>query len=200
MTQLTLRAPVHLTNDETGSRPIPLDLAAAMPDQGRFDALMIRLDGLAPGAVLSGGRNNGDQSWTVGAHELKGLEYRPAGPAFADHSLTARVIGIVDGEESTVVGQFDLQISPDGRTPEVPAGQARTHKLVDLGRIKARAQGMAWAARTERGLAGANPSHFTELTRRLEEAEAQIAALLTAARSIGAPAQAVAPVAPLMAA
>ena len=75
-------AHLNLVAATAGNMPmtarIPLDLAPALPDKGRYDALVIRLGRLPHGGVLSAGHNNGDQSWTVAETDLKGLYYLPS--------------------------------------------------------------------------------------------------------------------------
>ncbi|MCZ6764418.1 MAG: hypothetical protein O7C63_05725 [Alphaproteobacteria bacterium] len=167
---------------------VPLDISTALPDRGRYDALVVRIHDMPYGASLSKGHNNGDRSWTVTTEQLAGLFYMPSLANFEAHALICRIIGIIDGEEAVVLEQFELEIAPDGRTPEVPQSDANTGVLVQFGRVKAWAEGASWARQTDNRaadrdvLAAVVDDRITELAKRLEEAETHIAALTRAAR------------------
>ena len=145
-------------------RRIPLDLAPSLPDIGRYDRLLIRIEGVPYGASISAGRSNGDRNWSVPADNISGLCYIPAVPDFEAHVLCVRVIG-ADDEEAVVLYQYDLRIEPGNATPVVS-------KFNRSGGHKPEPQAQ-FTGRAEPGSAALEAQN-ADLKARLELAEAQI--------------------------
>lgn len=98
-----------------GSRAIALNLAPLVAPYRTSDRLSLRIERLPPSAILSAGRNNGDNSWSLAFHELDHLAYLPPETVEHAHSLVLRVI---DLEGGSTVAVLDVPVSPALRSSE----------------------------------------------------------------------------------
>jgi hypothetical protein len=93
---------------------IPLDLSQALPSQGQFAKLAIRVGQLPPGAILSRGKNNGDGSWSLRPDQLDGLLYSPPEGYVHRHVLHISVLGL-DGEVASTLVDFEQPVGEASR-------------------------------------------------------------------------------------
>ena len=104
----------------TVARAIPLDLSPIVePYKGSSRRLSLRVEHVPPLARLSRGRNNGDNSWSLGSDELEDLLYIPPDNFQNTHTLSVRVLSV---EDAATVALLDYAVSPHvDYTPPAPA-------------------------------------------------------------------------------
>src|ERR1043166_699784 len=76
---------------------IPLKLAGLLTPYRRHGRLSLRVERMPQLARLSGGRNNGNNSWSLASDALDDLFYLPPEGDFEPHTLAVRVIGLEEG-------------------------------------------------------------------------------------------------------
>jgi len=164
---------------------LPLDLAAIVPEAGKFDEIVIRICGLPVGAGVSAGRNNGDQSWTVNADRLEGLDYLPGRPDFRDHTLGLKIIGLIGGDEGEVIDCLELAVNNDRQTPKLyrRAGEYLHGPMISFDQIRSpRPNGAQSSVGTDvcttPRLDGPVADYFGRLTHRLASVELEIELLM----------------------
>ncbi|MEK9661870.1 MAG: hypothetical protein VW644_09080, partial [Alphaproteobacteria bacterium] len=114
--------------------PIALDLAPALPKARAGDGqTVIKVEGVAQGAALSAGRNNGDRTWSITPDEIAGLTYTLAHGPLMPHTLQVRVLSIADDQASTQM-LLETDIGTDGQaTPLRLFGDAAPSQPTDSG-------------------------------------------------------------------
>src|SRR5271154_579823 len=74
-------------------RTLPLDLAPLLTPYKRHGRLSPRVERVPQLARLSGGRNNGDGTWSLASDELESLSYLVPEDG-KDHALTVRIMAL----------------------------------------------------------------------------------------------------------
>jgi len=96
-------------------RTLPLELASLLTPYRRHGRLSLRVERVPQLARLSGGRNNGDGTWSLASDELEGLAYL-APEDLKEHALTIRIMAF-DGSAAFTLKVLDLPISADISVP-----------------------------------------------------------------------------------
>ena len=94
--------------------PITLDLVPALPARDHGEGqIVLKIEGMAPGASLSAGRNNGNNTWSLAPDQIADLEYTLAhGPLFP-HTLQVRVLSVAEDQATTLI-LLETDIGTDG--------------------------------------------------------------------------------------
>jgi hypothetical protein len=109
-----LTAAVPLVSELPPPPPIALDLAAAVPAGGRDDGqIVIKVEGMVQGAVLSAGRNNGNRTWSLATDQIAGLEYTLVHGPLIPHTLQVRVLAVAEDQATTLM-LLETDIGTDG--------------------------------------------------------------------------------------
>ena len=95
---------------------IALDLGPLLAPYRTRGRLAIRVEQMPPLARLSAGRNNGDNSWSLGSDELEALNFQPPPGFDQPHMLAIRII-LHDSAGASTAAVLDYEISPDGAIP-----------------------------------------------------------------------------------
>lgn len=96
---------------------LPLQLAPLLTPYKRHGRLSLRVERVPQLARLSGGRNNGDGTWSLASDELEDLSYLMPDDT-KPHALTVRIMAF-DGSAAFTVKVLDLPISADASGPIV---------------------------------------------------------------------------------
>jgi hypothetical protein len=103
---------------EAAPQSVPLNIAPLLaPYRGR-GRLSLRIENVPQRARFSGGRNNGDNSWSLATDELEGLQYLPPAGPLEPHSLSIRILCADAAGEVSTVAVVDYPVSA---LPEPPA-------------------------------------------------------------------------------
>lgn len=95
---------------ETGH--IPIDLGDVIPAEHKYERISVSAEGMPRGSLLSGGKDNGDETWTLAPEDLPGLAYIPSKKGLAPHLICFRIVGIMGGF-GEAIGSVDIKIEPD---------------------------------------------------------------------------------------
>lgn len=107
------RARLRTAEDQAA---IALDLGPLLAPYRKRGRLAIRVEQMPPLARLSAGRNNGDNSWSLGSDELEALNFQPPPGFDQPHMLAVRII-VHDSAGASTAAVLDYEISPDGAVP-----------------------------------------------------------------------------------
>ncbi len=102
---------------------IALDLGPLLAPYRKRGRLAIRVEQMPPLARLSAGRNNGDNSWSLGSDELEALSFQPPPGFDQPHMLAIRII-LHDSAGASTAAVLDYEVSPDGAGPTAPVADA----------------------------------------------------------------------------
>ena len=90
---------------------IPIDIGDAIPAEHKYERITIRVEGVRRGALLSRGRDNGDETWSLSPDDLADLAYIPSKRGVELHSIVFRIVG-VKGGFGEAIGSVDVKIDP----------------------------------------------------------------------------------------
>ena len=97
---------------------ISLNIDASIPDTDGSETVTVTISGVPDGARLSGGRDNGDGSWTLTQENLRGLNITPAADSDEDFTLSVAVTTTEasNGDSNTTVAELpvDVEAVADG--------------------------------------------------------------------------------------
>jgi Bacterial SH3 domain len=97
---------------EHSVRTIPLKLAPLLLPYKKRGRLFLRVERLPPQVRLSGGRNNGDGTWSLASDELEDLNYLIPADMHEAHVLAVRVFSMDSGGAITLA-VHEFPIYPD---------------------------------------------------------------------------------------
>ena len=128
-------APGLSLSDAAGAEDtaIALDISASLADAG--EVLGVTIAGVPAGALLSGGTDNGDGTWTLSQTDLSGLTITPAADSNEDFTLTVTATSTDGTETATTTGTLDVTVAGVADAPVLSAsaglGIADPGTLVD---------------------------------------------------------------------
>ena len=83
-------------------RAIALDITSTLTDSDGSESLVITINDVPDGAVLSAGSDNGNGSWTLSPNQLHGLTITPPADSDADFNLTVTATSTeTEGEQTS---------------------------------------------------------------------------------------------------
>lgn len=91
-----------LPSEPAEAQAIPLDLSELLAPYKRRGRLTLRIERMPVLSRLSRGRNNGDNSWSLGLDELEDLEFLAPEGANETYMLAVRIIACGAGDASTL--------------------------------------------------------------------------------------------------
>ena len=113
-----------LSDAETATRAIPLDLSALISPYRGHGRISLRVERLPHRTRLSRGQNNGDRSWSLSLDDLDGLNFLTPKDLRGAHILSIRVVSL-DGGDGATVAVLEHSISPsDGPTAVLKGASA----------------------------------------------------------------------------
>jgi len=106
-----------LSEAETATRTVPLDLSALVSPYRGHGRISLRVERLPHRTRLSRGQNNGDRSWSLSLDDLDGLNYLAPQDLRGTQTLSIRVVSL-DGGDGATVAVLEHSIPPgDGTAP-----------------------------------------------------------------------------------
>ncbi|NYZ24288.1 tandem-95 repeat protein, partial [Azospirillum oleiclasticum] len=100
---------------------IDLDVTAVLGDLDGSETLSVIIGGVPAGAVLSGGTDNGDGSWTLGAADLGGLTITPPADFNGDLQLSVTAVATeANGDRAeTATATLTVSVAPVADGPQL---------------------------------------------------------------------------------